>query len=62
MLYPASFGALTQLYAGTSPAAADLNGSYLIPWARVGETQPDARDPKAAEELWKWCEEQVKDV
>lgn len=55
-------GALTQLFAGTSPAAAELNGAYLIPWARIGETRADAQDPKTAEELWKWCEEQVKDV
>ncbi|EJD04777.1 NAD-binding protein [Fomitiporia mediterranea MF3/22] len=50
------------LYAGTSPDAKDLNGGYLIPWARVSECRKVARDPKVAEELWKWCEEQVKDV
>lgn len=55
-------GALTQLYAGTSPEAVDLNGAFLIPWARVGEMRADAKDPKAAEELWKYCEEQVKDI
>ncbi|EJD04808.1 NAD-binding protein [Fomitiporia mediterranea MF3/22] len=61
-LFPAPFGALTQLYAGTSPAAKDINGAYLVPWARVAECRKDARDPKTAEELWHWCEEQVKDV
>ncbi|KAF9013216.1 NAD(P)-binding protein [Cyathus striatus] len=59
MLYPAPYGALTQLYAGTSPEAANLNGEYLIPWARVGKATEIGRDPKLAEELWKWCEEQV---
>ncbi|EJD04776.1 NAD-binding protein [Fomitiporia mediterranea MF3/22] len=62
IVYPPPFGALTQLYAGTSPEARDLNGAYLIPWARVAECRKDARDPKTAEELWKWCEEQVKDI
>lgn len=62
MLFPAPMGALTQLYAGVAPEAKDLNGTYLIPWARVGDTRQDVKDPKAAEELWKWLEEQVKDI
>lgn len=62
MLYPASYGALTQLYAGVAPEAKDLDGKYLIPWARVGDTREDAKDPKTAEELWHWLEEQVKDL
>ena len=62
MLYPAPLGALTQLYAGVAPEARDLNGAYLIPWARVGDTRADAKDTKTAEELWKWLEDQVKDI
>ena len=62
LLYPAPLGALTQLYAGVAPEAQDLNGAYLIPWARVGDTRADAKDPKTAEELWKWLEDQVKDI
>ena len=55
-------GAVTQLYAGTAPEAADINGAYLVPWARVSEPLAHAKDPKEAEELWNWFEEQVKDV
>jgi len=59
ILYDPPYGPLTQLWAGTSPEAADLNGKYLIPWARVGEPGKSGRDPKLALELWTWLEEQV---
>ncbi|KAL5520577.1 hypothetical protein ACEPAG_9801 [Sanghuangporus baumii] len=62
MLFPTPMGAITQLYAGTAPEAADLNGAYLVPWARVTEPIAHAKDPKAAEDLWSWLEEQVKDI
>ncbi|KAJ8591108.1 NAD(P)-binding protein [Rhizopogon salebrosus TDB-379] len=61
-LYDVEYGALTQLYAGTVPEAVELNGKYLVPWARVGPTRKDAQDPKIGEALWGWLEEQVKDV
>lgn len=61
-LYDVEHGALTQLYAGTVPEAVELNGKYLVPWARVGPTRQDARDPKIGEALWEWLEEQVKDI
>lgn len=61
-LYDVEHGALTQLYAGTTPDAVELNGKYLVPWARVGPTRRDARDPKVGEALWEWLEEQVKDI
>ncbi|KAG1822689.1 uncharacterized protein BJ212DRAFT_1456374 [Suillus subaureus] len=61
-LYDVEHGALTQLYAGTVPEAVELNGKYLVPWARVGPTRRDARDPKVGEALWEWLEEQVKDI
>ncbi|KAJ7701935.1 NAD-P-binding protein [Mycena rosella] len=35
MLYSASAGAQTQIWAGTTASAADINGQYLIPWARI---------------------------
>ncbi|KAF9559167.1 NAD(P)-binding protein [Agrocybe pediades] len=62
VLYPTPYGALTQLYAGTSREGADLNGEYLIPWARIGHANPAAEDRKLGEELWKWMEEQVAHV
>lgn len=59
-LYPVSQGALTQLWAGTTPEGLNHNGKYLIPWARVGDIPPGARDEKIGEKLWAWLEEQVK--
>jgi len=61
MLYPAPFGALTQLWAGTSPEGADFNGKYLIPWAREGEIPKGADDPEIGKKLWDWLEEQVRE-
>ncbi|KAG9315699.1 hypothetical protein JVU11DRAFT_3346 [Chiua virens] len=61
-LYDTTHGALTQLYAGTCPAAADFGGKYLVPWARIGPSREDAHDPKLGQALWEWCEEQTKDV
>ncbi|TFK40816.1 hypothetical protein BDQ12DRAFT_770851 [Crucibulum laeve] len=62
MHHPPAYGALTQLWAGTSTEGANLNGQYLIPWARMGEAAPLAQDRKIATELWKWFEEQVTDI
>ncbi|CAE6454351.1 unnamed protein product [Rhizoctonia solani] len=59
-LYPASYGALTQLWSGTSPDGQSHNGKFLIPWARVGDAGPSSHDGKLAEKLWNWLEEQVK--
>ncbi|KAI9464792.1 NAD-P-binding protein [Russula earlei] len=60
--YPVSFGAITSLYAGTAPAAGDLNGKYLTAWARVTLPHQKALNPELERKLWDWCEEQVKDV
>ncbi|QRW13834.1 short chain dehydrogenase [Ceratobasidium sp. AG-Ba] len=60
ILYPASYGALTQLWAGTTPDIEQLNGKFLIPWARIGDAGAFARDEQLAKKLWNWCEEQVK--
>ncbi|CEL51538.1 hypothetical protein RSOLAG1IB_00073 [Rhizoctonia solani AG-1 IB] len=59
-LYPASYGALTQLWSGTSPDGESHSGKFLIPWARVGDAGPNSHDEKLAEKLWSWLEEQVK--
>jgi len=53
-------GALTQLWGGTAPEAASLNGKYLIPWARIGLPHKDTLDPTTGAKLWEWLEEQVK--
>ncbi|KAI0058521.1 NAD(P)-binding protein [Artomyces pyxidatus] len=59
--YDVPLGALTQLWAGTSPEGADFNGKFLIPWARIGEPNPATKDPKLAEKLWAYLEDAVKD-
>ncbi|KAF7789133.1 hypothetical protein EIP86_000068 [Pleurotus ostreatoroseus] len=61
ILYPASYGALTQLWAGTMPDVVDHNGDFLIPWARFGRCREEAYDPQVGERLWNWLQEQVKD-
>ncbi|KAG8697082.1 hypothetical protein FRC09_008082 [Ceratobasidium sp. 395] len=60
LLWPAPYGALTQLYAGTTQEGADLSGKYLIPWARVDKARADTQDEEAGRNLWTWLEEQVK--
>jgi len=62
ILSDVSFGPLTQLYAGTSPETASMNGKYFIPWARVGTPAKHAQDADNAARLWEWLEEQVKDI
>ncbi|KAF7353580.1 NAD(P)-binding protein [Mycena sanguinolenta] len=42
--YDSTKGALTSLYAATSPQALNANGKYLIPWARVGKAHPPTHD------------------
>ncbi|KAF8438352.1 hypothetical protein L210DRAFT_3543643 [Boletus edulis BED1] len=61
-LYDVSYGAITQLYAGTTPDGKSLNGKYLIPWARIGNPRPDTQDSEVGKKLWEYLEEQVKDV
>ncbi|KAJ9107005.1 hypothetical protein QFC19_002873 [Naganishia cerealis] len=58
LTYPASLGALTQLYLGTAP---DIKGGdYGIPWARIGRPREDALDEKIGKELWEWLERECK--
>ncbi|CAK5269920.1 unnamed protein product [Mycena citricolor] len=64
-LYPAPYGALTQLWAGTSEQGASMNGKarspccYLIPWARIGNTPKGGNDLGAQKALWEWAEKQI---
>jgi retinol dehydrogenase-12 len=77
-LHDVSYGALRQLYAGTTAEGATMNGKvssflfrlnwnssleqYFIPWARLGNPRADTQDPQQGKELWDWLEEQVKDI
>ncbi|KAJ7151201.1 NAD-P-binding protein [Mycena filopes] len=58
-LYPISLGIITSLYAATAEAALQMNGEYLTAWARRQVPSKHARNRETAENLWKWCEEQV---
>ncbi|KAI6032506.1 hypothetical protein EDC04DRAFT_2898104 [Pisolithus marmoratus] len=62
VLYHASQGALTQLYAGTSLEAAKLGGQHFVPWARVGKCRPYTQDPQLGRDLWTYLEEQVENL
>ncbi|KAI0681638.1 hypothetical protein C8T65DRAFT_598415, partial [Cerioporus squamosus] len=59
-LWPVEYGALTQLYAGTMPAALNFNGEFLIPWARPGKCRAEAYDEELGRKLWQWLEDAVK--
>jgi len=60
ILYPAPLGAITQLWGGTAPQAAELNGKFLIPWARVGPANPKTQDTALGAKLWEWLEDKTK--
>lgn len=47
ILHPAPLGAITQLYAGTSPAITLAeSGGYFVPWARLDVVaREEAKDP-----------------
>ncbi|EIW63604.1 NAD-P-binding protein [Trametes versicolor FP-101664 SS1] len=58
--YPVEYGAVSSLYAAGEPGAAERNGKYLQPWARLAEPNKVALDVGEQEKLWTWLEEQVK--
>jgi len=60
--HPPYKGAWTQLFAGTAPEAASLNGKYLIPWARIGTPSVATQDPGLGKDLWEWMEQQVENL
>lgn len=55
-------GALTQLYAGTSPAAAYAHGQYFVPLARLGRSRPDTYNEEAGRKLWAFIEQVTADI
>ncbi|KAA1472589.1 NAD(P)-binding protein [Dentipellis sp. KUC8613] len=55
-----SLGVISQLYAGTADDALEMNGEYLVPWARRTFPDKDAQSPELAKKMWEWCEEQTK--
>ncbi|KAE9390057.1 NAD(P)-binding protein [Gymnopus androsaceus JB14] len=54
-LKPISKGVLSQLFAATAPEAAQYNGRYLRPWARLGEPHPATKDEAEQQKIWDYC-------
>ncbi|KAJ7223493.1 NAD(P)-binding protein [Mycena pura] len=59
LLYPASIGAVTQLWAGTTASPAQITGQYLIPWARIGRAAPIAANAAVEARLIAYLQEQI---
>ncbi|TAQ83480.1 hypothetical protein B7494_g8195 [Chlorociboria aeruginascens] len=71
LLYPAIFGAYTELYSGWSQdLTVEMSGMYIAPWGRDGNSllRKDVRDglksvrdggTGAAQDLWSWCEKET---
>lgn len=69
LLFPAIFGAYTELFVGLSPSiTGDLNGSYIIPWGRVAKLKSDIEEATrsqneggtgVAKRFYDWCETEV---
>lgn len=57
---PAPMGALTQLYAATSPETANATGKWFVPWAREWPHSDQTRNPEVEGQLWEWIQEQRK--
>lgn len=58
-MYPAHMGAITPLWAATSPAGNDLGGRYALPWARIGQCESWAEDVDRMKEHWNWVIDQT---
>ena len=60
-MYPPTMGAISLLYAATSPELKRLDsGKYFIPWARPGTPKKGTQDVELATKLWDFLEEDVK--
>ncbi|KZP05240.1 NAD(P)-binding protein [Athelia psychrophila] len=60
--YPARYGALTPLYAGTAAGSAQFNGKYFIPWAHEGVPRLDTQDDAIGKKLWSWLDEHTQTI
>lgn len=69
ILYPARFGAYTELYAALSPAVtAAHNGAYVAPWGRINHVRADVMAAMKrvqdggtgqGEKFWDYCERET---
>ncbi|KAJ8087222.1 hypothetical protein PM082_006052 [Marasmius tenuissimus] len=62
VLHPLMYGAYTQLYAGTAPEVAKLNGEYFVPWARHGKPHRNTEDAALGKKLWEYMEGEIHDI
>lgn len=70
LLYPAKYGAYTELYTGLSPdLGMDDSGKYIIPWGRMhpapredlmaGMKSEEEGGTGLAKEMWEFCEQET---
>ena len=72
LLYPAVYGAYTELYAGWSPdLTLENNGAYIYPWGRIGtdtlradliaalRSKEDGGTGEAGK-FWDWCDKETR--
>lgn len=57
-LYPATLGAVTQLWGAVGAKAEQVQGKYLVPWAKVGEESELAKNEDVERSVWDWCEKE----
>ncbi|KAL9562047.1 hypothetical protein ACKAV7_013970 [Fusarium commune] len=58
---PLETAAYTSLFAIAGPGFhRDMSGEYLKPVGIIGKTTPTAQDPKLAQELWDWTENEMR--
>jgi retinol dehydrogenase-12 len=62
ILWPVEFGALTQLWAATSPEGLNMSGKFLWPWAREGCMPWTATSLELQAKIWEWCETQIQNL
>lgn len=62
ILYPAVYGAYTELFAGWSEEAGkpEKNGAYIGPWGRFVMLKPDLDTSTEVKRFWEWCEKETK--
>ncbi|SOV07210.1 uncharacterized protein UDID_01324 [Ustilago sp. UG-2017a] len=61
-LWPATLGAVTQLWGAVGAEGGEVQGKYLVPWAKVGEQSELAKDERLEGDVWRWCEEQLRNL
>ncbi|EIM79649.1 NAD-P-binding protein [Stereum hirsutum FP-91666 SS1] len=54
-----TYGAITQLLAGTAPEALEMNGEYLTAYARRSMASKKTMDAELAKKVWEFCEKGV---